>query len=1121
MLVVMPNDLRAQSSASSQVIPLNSGWNLISIQVGSPVTPEQFKSVMLHPDRLQQVWGYVPSGNSATPGHWNAFRASPPPGYQSDLNLIEPGKGYWVKVSQSTSVSLSGSPWDGSLDLLAGWNLVGFPGVNLAANEEQELSAVFGANWSRIQQVWSWNPATQQHVGYDLTAIPQLKDLAKIQPAAGYWVYALEPISVTPAPYVALPGDADASPLETEVLFNASQFPAITNASLYAGTMIRKVNGAKDAELDLNGNGIIDSAFTQDTLKFDIGVDRKVITVGNNGTGLANWIVDNSVPWLFTAAPNAKSYPNNAGRPKSASGVVSADRDSVTLYADTTGLLPGPQTGQITVRVGNIVRTITVKLDVPTSSGDWKGYATTQRVNGKTIPIGSVDMGINLFMLSNNTSESRFRAVLNKDTSLLFPRDVFMDGVFYSGNQFSLTTNFEMPAGDRNAPPFDTFPAKRATGAAVPAMQPRADYDADGNGKLNAENPFSFPIRREITLLGRRLSPNRMEGNYVESITGVLPSGQPIFVEGTFFLDRQTLEPTKRSIFNQTTTGNPISIGGSTGPYYRETTINVSSAVSIASITLTLNLTFPDPTKLTISLIGPNGKTVVIHNRGATLPASIVLADYNNLLGNGPWKLRVEWIPTGERGTFTSWGLDIQGLATYSIVGKIVGDTNGDSVNEPLPGAHLVLSGSNLIVQTDAGPFSGTATTTAGSSAVTLTSGTTRGFYSGMAVSGNTSIPAGATVGSIQSDTTLTLSVSATGSGSSATVFGAPGEFGFPNLTENNYSLSLSRPGFEPRLVSFFINNANLYIGQNGAVAAAGAPNDPLILTPVNVSTPTLRAGPFVGQEPLHVDLTALVPLANLNALGTLTGASWNFGDGSPVVTAATSTEDEVNQTTAAHIYEKAGVYTATVTLTGTSGSLPVASQKILVHRMVADPAAATPSFQVLGVSFVGAFAAPLSNGGSPVQVSGGSTVASYDITNDGQPPLVSVATGKVYQESRRDTAGFDMDRFPKIEQNGVFQPNEEDSDFGDTSKLVYVSGDGSVGLPYLIKTYAQLTANEQADAAGDVSPNTYKKYVPPTVANREIPDRFRVVPTLGGSVFAADPPKVGDFVLQVGRVEP
>lgn len=1045
--------LSAAEPVTTQTIPLAAGWNLVSIQVGtSPLPITGFAAALSAPAQLIEVWGYTPSGNPSIPGSWQTYQPKVA-GFAHDLTAVQPGRGYWVNVAQFVQAKLTGIRWDGAVSLQTGWNLVGFPGFDLAPNEAMDLTSVFGSQLGRIQQVWTFDKSLGRFSGYDVTAIPALKELSVIRPASGYWIYALDTVAVSPQPYVTLPGDADASPLETELAFSAPDFPGLPNPTDYIGSLIRKVDD-EDEDFDLNGNGIIDSAFTQNVLRFDIGVDRKVITLGNRGTGLANWMLSNSVPWLFTAPSDAKIYPNNTGRPKSASGVVSADRDSVTLYADTTGLLPGIQTGTITLYVGTLVKTITVKLEVPTSAGDWKGYATTQRVNGKAIPIGSVDMGINLFMLSGNTNESRFRAVLNKDSSLLFPRDVFMNGVFYSGNQFSLTTNFEMPTGDRNAPPFDTFPAKRATGAAVPVMQPRADYDADGNGKLNVENPFPFPVRREITLLGRRLSHSRMEGNYVESITGMLPSGQPIFVEGSFFLDRQTLEPTKRSIFNQTTTNNPILIGSTSGQLYRETTINVSSAVSIQSITLALNLNFPDPAKVTISLIGPTRKTVVIHNGGGTLPTSVDLSDYNGLLGNGVWKLRVAWLPTGERGTFTSWGLNIQGLATYSITGKIVGDTNGDSVSEPLGGGHLVLTGSNLIEQTDTA-----------------------------------------------SDGTFTI----------------------PNLTENNYSLSLSKPGFEPRLVSFFVNNTSLYVGQSGAVAATGNPNDPLILTPVSVPSPVLRAGPFVGQEPLHVDLTALIPLANLNALGTLTGASWDFGDGTPVVTDSASTLDEVNQTTAAHIYEKAGVYTPTVTLNGTSGSLPISSTRILVHRMLADPAASSPGFQAVGVSLVGALAAPLSNGGNPVQVSNGSTLASYDITNDGNPPLTSIPAGTIYQESRRDAAGFDIDRFPKIAQSdrSDFRPLMEDTDFGDTSKLVYVSGDGSVSLPFLVRSYSQLTANEQSDFSEDISPNTYRDYSPPEVSGQVIPDRFRLVPILGGSVFATESPKVGDFVLQVGRVEP
>jgi hypothetical protein len=277
------------------------------------------------PSRLQQIWGYQASGSSSSPGRWQVFKTGQSAGFPNDLTVIEPGRAYWVKLSQSADLSLSGPAWSEELSLLPGWNLVGFPGIGLAADEIQDFPSVFGINLGSVQQVWTHENDTKRFVGYDLTAIPALKNLNQIKPSMGYWIYATAPISIQPGPYVALPGDADASPLEPEVDFVSTQFPGLSNASEYLGTQIRKVNGTKDDELDLNKNGIIDSAFTQNTLKFDVGVDRKIITVGNKGTGLANWVLANSVPWLFTAAADAKAYPNNAGRPKTASGVVSAE----------------------------------------------------------------------------------------------------------------------------------------------------------------------------------------------------------------------------------------------------------------------------------------------------------------------------------------------------------------------------------------------------------------------------------------------------------------------------------------------------------------------------------------------------------------------------------------------------------------------------------------------------------------------------------------------------------------------------------------------------------------------------------------------------------------------------
>jgi subtilisin-like proprotein convertase family protein len=1155
-LALLSNSLLAQSnSANNQLIDLTPQWNLVSIQVGNFISVEDFVSSLDNPatptanesERLIEIWSYQPSGNPNIPGTWQTYQPKVA-GFPSDLSTLQPGRGYWVNVSQFAQARLTGARWDGSVSLQTGWNLVGFPGLSLTTDEAQDLTSVFGLQLSRIPQLWTFDTSLQRFSGYDITAVPQLKELNLIKPALGYWVYALEPIVITAQPYVALPGDADASPLEPEVAFNAVEFPALPNPAQYVGTQIRKVrNASEDADFDLNGNKIIDSAFTQDTLKFDVGVDRKVITVGNNGTGLANWVLANDVPWLFTAAADAKAYPGNAGRPKTASGVVSADRDAMTLYADTTGLLPGIQTGTITMHYGSLIKVITVLLDVPVSSGDWKGYATTQSVNGRNVGIGAVDMGINLFM--EEGSSTNFRAILNRDTSLLFPRDVFMSGVFYSRNQFSLTTNFEMPAGDRNAPPFDTFQQHGNYSTLNGAAKARADYDANSDRKLDVANPFPVPVRRQITLLGERKTPDRMEGSYIESITGLLPQSQPIYIQGYFFLDRQTFEPTKRSIFNQSTSGNPILIGSTGGVLFRETTLNVGSSVSIQGVTLTLNVTFPDPTKLTITLIGPNGQTVVIHQGGSTLPASLNLSQFNGLLGNGPWKLRVAWTPTAERGYFNSWGLNIQGLATYTVTGRVVGDLGSGLV--PLEGVHVVLSGSNVIQQADTAPFAISATTTTGSTAVTVSSTAT--LYKDMPVSGNAAIPAGATITAVESATVVRLSAAAIASGTASTSFGQPGVFRFSGLTENNYSLDFSRPGFDNRLISFFLNNASLFIGDGAGAGIASSnsstlTNDPIQLAQADVTEPTLRVGPFIGQEPLYTSLTALIPVTDLDDLGTIQGAVWNFGDGTLTVSDSASSSDEIALTTAKHTYQSAGTYTATLTLDGSLNDLVITSGQIHVQRMRPDATMpltgnGQPAGQILVAGMVGAMAAPLSSVGDPVQKAEVTTLSqTFRIRQASgtysDVPMASVPKAVVYQESKRDAGAFDLDRFVWMAQNEpsgfdraamqaqfpylilpkTFSPSEEDSDF--TGQL-YLTGDGSVSAPYLLRAFDDLTEAEKQTFAGDNTPGTYVTYTPPQVGGVPVPERFRIVPTLGGAAFATQPNRVGDLLLQPGRVEP
>jgi hypothetical protein len=97
------------------------------------------------------------------------------------------------------------------------------------------------------------------------------------------------------------------------------------------------------------------------------------------------------------------------------------------------------------------------------------------------------------------------------------------------------------------------------------------------------------------------------------------------------------------------------------------------------------------------------------------------------------------------------------------------------------------------------------------------------------------------------------------------------------------------------------------------------------------------------------------------------------------------------------------------------------------------------------------------------------------------------------------------------------FHPAAEDSDL--TGQL-YLTGDGSPGLPIELRTYGQLTPAEKQIFDEDNTPNSFATYTPPQVGGVNVADRFRVFTTLGGAVFATEPNKVGDYLLQPGRVE-
>ena len=259
-----------------------------------------------------------------------------------------------------------------------------FPAWWSARRDKTDFQSIFRDQFSNVPIIWSFQGGTlQQYSGYDSLAYPPITSLTGIQPGVGYWVYSLGSLNLTPTPQIALAADLDAPPLQPEEYFVAGDPRYLgTNSALYLNQIVRFA-GPEDAAYDLNHNGILDSPYTQDTIFFGQGLNQQNFTIANSGSGLMDWYIESSVPWL-TANPSA--------------GSTSTELDSVQLTVDRSGLLPGYYTNTFIIHAGPLDKVVTVILQVPTVAGDYHGYATVQSVNGKAISIGTVDLNLSLFM---------------------------------------------------------------------------------------------------------------------------------------------------------------------------------------------------------------------------------------------------------------------------------------------------------------------------------------------------------------------------------------------------------------------------------------------------------------------------------------------------------------------------------------------------------------------------------------------------------------------------------------------------------------------------------------------------------------------------------------------------
>jgi hypothetical protein len=263
-------------------------------------------------------------------------------------------------------------------------------------------------------------------------------------------------------------------------------------------------------------------------------------------------------------------------------------------------------------------RTFHVVAEVPGLQGDFKGFAQITSVSGKRNPVPDVDLNISLS--EDIKVGGLLRGLIDSSQALLWPVDVPLVGHRISdvGNQFILGGAFVLPPGDQNGEPFDRWDEN----------DPSAGDDVDwlNDGHLDVRNPFPFPIQRTVSLEGELVRGNPtdgyvLEGKYNEIVYGM--SRQPIFLEGTFHLERQAARPltSRRSITSDTgvepvvTKKNGVAVAIPAGAT-RESSVSIATEMELQALQVDLLFTALPHSSLLIQLRspGPNPALLTLYD---------------------------------------------------------------------------------------------------------------------------------------------------------------------------------------------------------------------------------------------------------------------------------------------------------------------------------------------------------------------------------------------------------------------------------------------------------------------------------------------------------------------------
>jgi hypothetical protein len=151
-------------------IPLQSGWNLISLPLQPPNTnPAVVLSSIA--GQYNSVWAYDPNAG------WSTYA----PGGPNSLVAIIAGKGYWIEMDEPWDLDIQGTiPEPTAITLWGGkWNLVGYNSSD-PGSAEQAMSSVRDC----IDSVCEYSPIT----GWSMYSPEMPGNLEVMKPGYGYWI---------------------------------------------------------------------------------------------------------------------------------------------------------------------------------------------------------------------------------------------------------------------------------------------------------------------------------------------------------------------------------------------------------------------------------------------------------------------------------------------------------------------------------------------------------------------------------------------------------------------------------------------------------------------------------------------------------------------------------------------------------------------------------------------------------------------------------------------------------------------------------------------------------------------------------------------------------------------